>query len=339
MNLEPGGPGQETIKKYEVELIKQINSLIQQVSIENPGKEVRLKIAGHSLGGALAKYFAHTLQRAIAVQKNEAHEIIEHIKKELPTETQTLCQSQLQELEKKLENNQKRFQGNKGLNKVKGITVYGMGAPGVSAKTDENGTLMTYYHAPDFLRIYNHFHSEDIITKFGEQEFLSGKLLPPRILVHQEIQFTTNISQKEIDESPSLPFPGISKRVMAAHDKQIYSLDAANVRSTVSEIGPSSALSEKFTFSYCHRKLYEIIFLLAKFIASFKFIANTFNILDSWTAHEIAKPDIVSEKTKERAAQKIQTLFRQHNQKKQPEPEKVEKEQDVKDSSERNLFT
>ena len=311
-DLDKGGPGQISLKIHEAKLMEKVNHLIQQMALEYPHQTFKLKIAGHSLGGALAKGFAHSFQRALAVQHHTPDGIINIIKSELRKEHACTkdYQPAIDSLRNKLQDDKASFHHLRALKKIEKITVYSLGAPGVSIETDRHATLLTYYYSPDFLRVYHHFHEEDIIIKFGECEFLSGKNGVPRVLINKAIQFQINLSPNEIEKHVSLPFPGISNRVMAAHNKLIYR-STEEVKSTILESKNTQQLSDKFVFSPIRQLLYRIAFCFAKFAASFKTMVGIFPSLRSWPAHPIDKPIILSEKTTANAAIKIQRKYRE----------------------------
>jgi len=294
-DLERGGPGQKTLKKHEGKLLKQINDLLMLMSNTYPNKTFRLRLAGHSLGGALAKGFAHSMQRACAVQESEAEAVILKIKKEINEETQikNIVSPELyQNLEKKLKVDKNKFKGLNALSKIEGITVYALGAPGVSKTIDRHASLLTYYHQPNFLNMYNHYHQEDIIPKFGNTEFFSGKNgIVPRVTVNKVIRYDVDISKKEEEMCKSLPFPHITRRVMAAHNKLIYNNEQP-IQSTVIELAESKDLSEKFTFSVFRRALYEAAFFFLKFIASFETMVKLIPYLSSFPETNIKISDL-----------------------------------------------
>ncbi|MFT4060300.1 MAG: hypothetical protein QM652_12225 [Legionella sp.] len=294
-DMEKEGPGQETLKKHEIKLLEQINSMIEQLNAIHPNKTFRLRLAGHSLGGALAKGFAHSLQRACAVQKNTPSTIIKNIKEELGKEIQinnSILPKVLQSLEKKLVVDKDKFKKFKALNKIEGITVYAAGAPGLGKTTDQHASLLTYNHQPDFLRVYNHFHREDIIPKFGTTEFLSGKNgITPRITTNKVIQYDIEITDEEIKKSLPGAFPGMTSRVMAAHNKLIYNSNQP-IQSTIFEFKEFDYLLEKFPFSIYKRALYDALFLFKRFLASFETMTKLIPSLKSWPEEVIAKPAI-----------------------------------------------
>lgn len=111
-DIERGGPGQQTLKEHEAKLLKQVNSLIESMSAIHPNKTFRLRLAGHSLGGALAKGFAHSMQRACAIQENTPEAIVMKIKRELKEEASienTVSDQVFQSLQKKLKADQDKL--------------------------------------------------------------------------------------------------------------------------------------------------------------------------------------------------------------------------------------
>ncbi|KTC86310.1 hypothetical protein [Legionella brunensis] len=247
--LDEGGPGQELIKKHEEKLLEQVNFLMEQISLIHPGQTFRLRIAGHSLGGALAKAFTHTVQRGIAVQDREPGEIIKRISSQYSDSHQH--QQELIVLERNLEQDKEKFCNNKQLKKIEGITLYALGAPGIGKEMDAHASLMTYDQNSNFLRAYHHQHEEDIITRFGETEFLSGTRIKPNINVNLHIVYKVKIKESEL-RYERLPFPGCDKKVMAAHNKLIFGLI---VESMIQELSESN-LAKKFEFHPLRYSLY-----------------------------------------------------------------------------------
>lgn len=261
-DLDFGGPGQETIRRHEQQLLEMLNQLLQQLKEIHPHATFRLRMAGHSLGGALAKGFALTLLRALAIQRNSAEEIIEQITNALREADQPIPRKALHSLKLQLIQDEINFNKYKDLMEIKDLTVYALGSPGISRTTDWHATLLTYFHAPELLKMYHHYHAEDSITQFGESEFLSGKYILPRIAVNKAIEYTTVITPKEIENAIPLPFPGVTKRVMAAHCKQV-GVEKDIVQTRIVDLIDSKVL-EKKEFSTIHRALYRAGFSFFK---------------------------------------------------------------------------
>lgn len=233
-DVDSGGPGQKILKKHEQTLLKNLNDMIASLSEQYPGRLINLRISGHSLGGSLAKGFAHSIQRAIAVQDNEPEAVVGKITKKLmkkkvgqkrgddgQARLNHKTERDLERLKQQLKKDRSKFANMEGLKKLNQVTLYALGSPGVSKKTDDHATLLTYFHHRNFLRAYNHFHEKDLITKFGEREFLSGRKIPPNIVTNKNVVFRVTLTEEEIKGSGTLPFPGITEEVMAVHNKMI----------------------------------------------------------------------------------------------------------------------
>lgn len=283
-DTEKGGPGQKKLKKYEAKLLEQIENLIKQLSELYPEKKIRLRIAGHSLGGALAKGFTHALQRAIAIQNDTPENITKKIGDELPDLDKGKHEEALIKLQEQLTKDKTTFNQLNGLKNISGITLYTLGSPGVSNNTDKLGTLLTYYHDPNLLRVYNHYHEEDIITKYGEAEFLSGRELEPRISTLYEVKYKSELSESEIEHSAALPFPNVTKRVMAAHTKLIDRYDD-DMKTEISRMNKLSFLSEKYEINEIKRKIVRAGLIIANLVAGINFLN-----IPKYTKHEVNKP-------------------------------------------------
>lgn len=268
-----GGPGQEAIRRYEHHLLQSINHIVRELKEIRPYVTIRLRLAGHSLGGALAKGLAFTLLRALAIQNDSAEEITQKIMQELYDSENPIPKKQLQTLKSQLKQDEIKFADCTDLSAIKGITLYAVGSPGISRITDWHSTLLTYYHSPEFLKVYNHYHEEDIVLKFGDSEFLSGKWLAPRILVNKAIEYKIPIDKDEIERAKLLPFPKITKRGMAAHG--INAFYASEIFSTkIREAVESDYLQEKFEFSVVKRACYRQAFSFLSFLSSSKTITK-----------------------------------------------------------------
>lgn len=64
-DLEKGGPGEESYRKEELDILQQINQCVASVA-KRSDRKLNIVVTGHSLGGALAQLNTHTLERAIA---------------------------------------------------------------------------------------------------------------------------------------------------------------------------------------------------------------------------------------------------------------------------------
>lgn len=261
-DVDKEGPGQQLLKKYESDLIKKVNDMILQLSKQYPDKKIRLRVAGHSLGGSLAKGFAHTVQRAYVLQQDTsdgAAGIISKIEKAgfKPTNPERL--------RKKLDADRGQFGQLDGLKKLAGVTVYALGSPGVGKITDEDATALTYAHDSNFLRAYHHYHEEDGIRRFGEVEFLSGQCGKPNIKVNRAVSYNGEIEQYRKDRVEGLPFPGIGKTVMAAHIMTIRNEDFKHDQDVSELLGQKS--EEKFHFSPLLWVLYEAFYVIMSVIA------------------------------------------------------------------------
>lgn len=298
-DLEISGPGQETLKKYEAELVQKVNNLIAQVSRKYPDAPIKLRIAGQSLGGAFAKGFTHTLQRACAIQFDTPQHIVNKIETNVGKfgTTAALFTENKNNLLKKLEADVQQFQSLTALKKISGITLYALASPGVSIQTDKDATLLTYYQAPNFLQVYNHFHREDIIPKFGESEFLSGNYGKPQILVHKAIIFDCELRSKHVvtlDSILCLPFPGVTKRVIEAHLVNLYAqrdIDKV-VTNNIIETVECNEIKEKFIFSCLLHALYDIGAFVAKNLARSQWLIDRIPFLSSYTDQELTSPTI-----------------------------------------------
>lgn len=260
-DVDKEGPGQQLLKKYEEDLIKKVNTMILQLSSQYPDKKIRLRVAGHSLGGSLAKGFAHTIQRACVVQ---------HPDLDGTGILNTIVQAGFkptnpERLRKKLDSDRVKFGKLDGLKKLAGVTVYALGSPGVGKITDEDATALSYAHDSHFLRVYNHYHEEDDIRRFGEVEFLSGQCGKPNIKVNRAVSYNGQIEQYRKDRVEGLPFPGIGKTVMAAHVMTICAHDFKNDQD-VSNLSTQKS-EEKFHFSPLLWVLYEAFYLIMSAIA------------------------------------------------------------------------
>lgn len=246
--------------------------MIEHLAEKYPNRPINLRINGHSLGGSLAKGFAHSIQRALAVQDKKPEEVVSEIAKRLakkekeqqaggerinansPIYNSPETQNDLQSLSRQLEKDKKNFTRLKSLERLNKVTVYALGSPGVSKKTDDHATLLTYSHDSNFLSVYNHFHEEDLITKFGESEFLSGRKITPNIATNKNVVFKVGVTKWEIASEGTLPFPGITKKVMAVHNKMIFwhnqDFPENRVQTRVSDIhNVESPSREKFYFN------------------------------------------------------------------------------------------
>jgi hypothetical protein len=282
-DLDKGGPGQELLKRHEHNLVKQLDALMSQLREQNATQHFRLRISGHSLGGALAKGFTHTLQRAIALQCSSPDEVINQI---LENQPKTPLK-QLNALRRKLRDDQKKFVGLKHLNSIEGITLYALGAPGISHETDEHASLMTHLHDPNFLRVYHHFHERDIIPQFGEAEFLSGKVIPPNVATNKEICFLVPLNDWDIKFSQPLPFPGCNKAAMAAHNKIIHG--EKNVVSTTRDLNGSD-LTNKLKFSFLMIAVYEIFKIIVTLLAYSEWLRKKWDFLVTCPHKKMEEP-------------------------------------------------
>lgn len=250
-DIDEGGPGQETLKKYEKELLIKINNMIKD--LDTGGKPIRLKLAGHSLGGALAKGFTHTIQRACAVQEQEPNDIIDTIVENSKDQNLNMNRARLH---KKLSKDKQSFAGLNHLSKITGVTIYALGAPGVSKETDQDATALSYFQGSDFLRVYNHYHEKDLIRKFGDTEFLSGTYGRPNVTTHKSLIYQYEISPEERDRHEGLPFPHIGPTVMAQHNASVNSNINHKIINTLDDE------EEKFTFPAYLWLLYRIAFFI-----------------------------------------------------------------------------
>lgn len=289
VDLDEGGPGQVAIKQHEAKLLEQVNHVIEQMARKYPDKTFRLRISGHSLGGALAKGFAHTMQRACAVLQEEPDKIIDKIQTKWKKNIHNPV-IKTDDLRAQLVADKATFNNFQALNKISGITVYALGAPGVSEATDKQGTMLTYYHHPDFLRMYHHHHKDDIMVKFGDTEFLSGKNGMPRVLVNKAITYDIKITPEDEAKAGTLPFPNVTKHVMAAHNKQILNAEVESVE--IKELEHSEEILNKFVFLPIERLIYDVIFLFAKFAAAYESIVELFPSLRSLPVYNVDKPAI-----------------------------------------------
>lgn len=57
------------------------------------------------------------------------------------------------------------------------MTVYALGAPGLSKKTDRHASLFTYYHPVDFLNVYNHYHRKIVYRNSVIQNFFRERMV------------------------------------------------------------------------------------------------------------------------------------------------------------------
>ncbi|KTC94654.1 hypothetical protein [Legionella erythra] len=260
-DVDKEGPGQHLLKKYESDLIKKVNDMILQLSKQHPDKKIRLRVAGHSLGGSLAKGFAHTVQRACVVQQDtlDGAGIISKI------EEAGFKPTNPERLRKKLDADRKEFGKLDSLKKLAGVTVYALGSPGVGRITDEDATALTYAHDDNFLRVYHHYHEEDDIRRFGEVEFLSGQWGKPNIKVNRAVSYNGKIEQYRKDRVEGLPFPGIGKTVMAAHIMTIRNEDFKHDQDVSDLLAQKS--EEKFHFSPFLWALYEASYMIMSVIA------------------------------------------------------------------------
>lgn len=290
-DLERGGPGQKSLKIHEQELLKKVNTLVEQVKNKYPYTDIRLKISGHSLGGALAKGFTHSLQRAIAVQNQSPDEVIDIIKTKMGDKVHE-AKKQLKSLKSTLKEDALKFKNFDALSQVSGITVYALGAPGISKTTDDHASLLTYAKSPSFLRVYNHYHSEDIIRQFGDREFLSGTHIQPQIKTHKTIQLECEVTDNDILGYDSGPFPGMTARVKAAHNLEIYSLlsNKREIKQHVTNTCETAASLEKVTFSEFRWLLYELAFAVLNALSKIEAIANKYYFLRSYKVQEISEP-------------------------------------------------
>lgn len=297
-DMEKGGPGQETLQRYEEKLLKQVDSLLQIASEQFPNKNFKLRLAGHSLGGALAKGFAHSVQRACAIQENTPTTILTTIRDQLKEKINSVSPKLFQSLEEKLSADKKKLGKLYSFSKIKGITVYALGAPGLGKTTDQHASLLTYYHKPDFLSVYHHYHQKDIIPKFGDTEFLAGMNgIYPRINTNKAIEYNLTITSDEVNKAHTLPFPGITKHVMAAHNKKILrkhpGLTKEQVResdlnhSKVFNLGEASHILNKFTFSRFKIALRKCAFFVMKTFARIKGLSKYISLLESLPTREI----------------------------------------------------
>ncbi len=274
-DIDNGGPGQDTLKRYEKELLLKINDMIK--NIDTHGKPIRLKLAGHSLGGSLAKGFCHSIQRACAVQNKTPQEIIDAIKAHPNAQDLVINEPRLL---KKLTKDQGQFAGLSELRKISGVTVYALGAPGVSKETDQDATAMSYCQENHFLRVYNQYHEKDLIRKFGESEFLSGKHGRPNIITHKSFIYDFEISQEKKNAAKALPFPNTGQSVMALHNATIYANTKHKIIDTLDDT------EEKFVFPLYLWVVYKIAFFIAAQIAK---LVNR-GKLYSYPETEIATP-------------------------------------------------
>lgn len=106
--------------------------------------------------------------------------------------------------------------------------------------------------------------------------------------MNKSVQYDVDISQREVKNQTPLPFPGITSRVMAAHNKRIYLRQS--VRSTVVDLTESKHILEKFYFSIFRRALYETIFFLALFLSKTKWVPA----LKSYPTRDIELPQNIT---------------------------------------------
>ena len=300
-DLETGGPGQKTIKKHELELVKQVNSVIHQVAIKHPQQPIRLRLNGFSLGGALAQCFTYTLQRAIALQNNTPEEIIENIKEGLGEQLSDLKIKQgIKQLTKQLSIDEKKFKQLPGLKKLVGITVCAQAAPGVSHEMDKKATLLSYYFKPEFFRMYHLFHKLDTVPRFGDCTLFAGLHGTPQIVFNKLIINTAPL--EDVSRRYMLPFPGITAEVMEAHR---LAVTKDHSQQTILELTEAKILRERFTFSYFRQAVYQVAFRFAAFCGGFSIIAVRFPRLMSDPASNLARPELLS-KEKEASIDRLQ---------------------------------
>ncbi|RJT47326.1 hypothetical protein [Legionella taurinensis] len=259
-DIDDGGPGQETLKKHEKELINKVNDMVLALSKQHPDKKIRLRVAGHSLGGALAKGFVHTIQRACIAQEEGGRDAIM-----TRISDAGFKHSDEARLRKKLNSDKEKFKNMTGLSQISGVTLYALGSPGVSRATDEDATALSHAHDRDFIRVYNHCEEGDITRRFGESEFLSGRYGKPNVKVNKAIRYEGEVDEYRKGKVQSLPFPGMTRTVMAKHNLTVLAENhkrALDITALMSE-----KAEEKFDFSVLHWALFKVAFTLASIIS------------------------------------------------------------------------
>lgn len=273
IDLEAEGPGQETLKKHEKTILKKLDAVCGQVQEEFPLSLIRVRLSGHSLGGTLAKGFAFSLQRALAVLREKPDSIIRKISKGLGLRQEHTQQlSWLDSLNRQLTADSNTFKELSHLGAISAIVVYALGAPGLGIRTNRLACLMTYFYDPRFLSVYHHHHKKDLFVAFGKTEFLSNKDgIQPRVTINKDIEFDVDLTSKNrINVKWVLPFPGITIDVMAYHNKSILDSSIRQKIETQTKDLQDSALRDKSAFSKARYGLYRAAFFSAQIIAVIK---------------------------------------------------------------------
>jgi len=251
VDLEPDGPGSKSFKRNEKEILEKINAIVHQVKVRDPGKEIRLRISGHSLGGTLAKFCTHALQRAITAQDASDCNAIANTIKHNAEQTEMSDNKKYQmpdnvfeALTKTLRVDKKTFANLGHLKTISKITLYTKGAPGVSKKTAVQAALLS--HAPcfreNFLTVRQQIHAADKIFKYGTAEIFSDKTVVPNITDNKLIVFDTAITKSDKDSfrwprgtgwlqsiAVGLGFWLADPKIWAAHNVNVSSnLDSIN---------------------------------------------------------------------------------------------------------------
>jgi hypothetical protein len=270
-NLDMGSPGQDIFKKHEAELIKKLNEILVEIHEIYPNKPIYLQICGFSLGGALAKCLTHSVQRMKILSEFDSFD----------ENKMTACFQRLPDgivnkdkliahLLSKLKVDSHRFNvpnaGLAGFKQLASVSLYTIGAPGVSYDMDRDASALSYLHPIDFIKTYYHFHKQDLIRRFGEAELFSGECMKPNVEMNKTIIYDTVLTEKKIANAPTLPFPYITKIVMTAH------LSAPGDNATMSQVYDTSEFVKnqsevKFKFSPLRWAIYRQAFFIGSLIA------------------------------------------------------------------------
>ena len=273
-DFEYHGPGSHTAKKYAFEFIAQLAKLLSRLQQENSEhtNSITLVLSGHSLGGALAKYMLYEIMQVIALIKHNPAEIIAIIKQNIQ-HNQQLSKLATHELLNDLNKHYLKFRQLLQMEYINSIIVHTRGAPGVSFALNHNTTLLSYY-TDSYISVYQEFHAQDTITKYGECELFDGRFGTPNVRQNKAIQFDT-LEEKSLESRlAKTVFPGCSVAALHLHGKRLFDLKINKIQLIIINL-VDSQLVNKMHFPTWQRILYATYYRLMKEITKLRFVEKT----------------------------------------------------------------